>query len=218
MLASGSSDHTIKLWRVSDGSLIRTLTRHSGSVFSVAFSPDGDIFASGSADETIRLWRVSDGSLIRTLIGHTDTVMSVAFSPDGKLLGSAGCFGFKRIKLWRVSDGELLRMYDQETANTESITFSPDPPGEGLFAYGRGDGVVVMARNPFAPRCQYKLKKDSKSKRGCEACPIEGDIIASQQNCKKKNDCDKKLKGKIDCPGGGPGICKKIKGKRESCG
>ncbi len=66
--------------------------------------------------------------------------------------------------------------------------------------------------------CQYKLKRDSKPTRGCQACPVKGDVVASQQNCKKKRDCDRKLKGKIPCPDGGRGSCKKIKGKRTGCG
>jgi WD40 repeat protein len=71
MIASGSGDKTIKLWRVSDGFLLRTLEGHTDSVSSVAFSPDGSMIASGSRDKTIKLWRVSDGELLRTLEGHT---------------------------------------------------------------------------------------------------------------------------------------------------
>jgi WD40 repeat protein len=48
MIASGSWDGTIKLWRVSDGKLLRTLEGHTGEVYSVAFSPDGSMIASGS--------------------------------------------------------------------------------------------------------------------------------------------------------------------------
>jgi WD40 repeat protein len=63
-----------ELWRVSDGSLVRTLAGHADVVVSVSFSPDGSLLASGSGDGTIKLWRVSDGSLVRTLTGHTDGV------------------------------------------------------------------------------------------------------------------------------------------------
>jgi WD40 repeat protein len=62
---------TIRLWRVSDGALVRTLTGHTDSVTSVAFSPDGSLIGVGGIwDRTIRLWRVSDGALVRTLTGH----------------------------------------------------------------------------------------------------------------------------------------------------
>jgi WD40 repeat protein len=88
LLASGSEDGTIKLWRVEDGSLVRTLTGHTVPVISVSFSPDGRLLASGSLDKTIKLWRVADGSLVRTLTGHTVPVISVSFSPDGRLLAS----------------------------------------------------------------------------------------------------------------------------------
>ena len=101
-LASASLDHTIKLWRVSDGSNIRTLSGHTEWVENIAFSPDGQMLASSSYDKTIRLWKVSDGSAIRTLTGHDATVNSVAFSPDGQTLVSGS--DDKTVKLWRVSD------------------------------------------------------------------------------------------------------------------
>ena len=88
VLASGSYDGTIRLWRIADGSLLRTLEEHTHLVESVAFSPDGQILASGADDRTIRLWQAADGSLLRTLEGHTDDVMSVTFSPDGQVLAS----------------------------------------------------------------------------------------------------------------------------------
>jgi WD40 repeat protein len=58
ILASGSTDTTIKLWDVATGREIRTLQGHTDSVRSVAFSPDGKILASGSDDNTIKLWDV----------------------------------------------------------------------------------------------------------------------------------------------------------------
>ncbi len=76
-LATGLPDQTIKLWDVTTGALLRTLTGHTSAVDSVVFSPDGRTLASGSGDvtlqlwtdETIKLWDVHSGREVRTLSG-----------------------------------------------------------------------------------------------------------------------------------------------------
>ena len=62
MLASGSEDGTIRLWDASTSRHIRTLTAHTGTVESVAFSPDGNTIASGSGDGTVLLWQLTPSS------------------------------------------------------------------------------------------------------------------------------------------------------------
>jgi len=91
---------TILLYRVSDGSCLKTLKGHTGDVYSVVFSPDGRYLASGSGDETVKIWRVSDGRCLKTLRGHTSGIVSVAFSPDGKYIVSGSLEG---LALWRVT-------------------------------------------------------------------------------------------------------------------
>jgi WD40 repeat protein len=54
LLASGSMDNTIKVWKNEE--LVCTLTGHADYVMSVAWSHDG-LLASGSADKTIMIWK-----------------------------------------------------------------------------------------------------------------------------------------------------------------
>jgi WD40 repeat protein len=57
VLASAGSDGTVQLWRVADGSLLKTLSGHTNIVTKIAFAPDNRTLASGSGDSTIRVWR-----------------------------------------------------------------------------------------------------------------------------------------------------------------
>jgi WD40 repeat protein len=55
LVASGSDDKTVKIWDAATGAYTQTLEGHSGSVDSVAFSPDSKLVASGSWDETVKI-------------------------------------------------------------------------------------------------------------------------------------------------------------------
>ncbi len=98
LLASASSDLTIKLWEVSTGKELRTLRGHEDTVYSVTFHPNGKLLASASEDHTVRLWEVSTGKELQTLKGHEEAVTAVTFSPDGQLLVSGG--RDKTIRWW----------------------------------------------------------------------------------------------------------------------
>jgi WD40 repeat protein len=51
-------DKTLRLWRVSDGTLVKTFRAHRDRIVSLAWSPDGTLLASASRDGTVKLWRV----------------------------------------------------------------------------------------------------------------------------------------------------------------
>ena len=76
------SDKTVKVFDISNGRQLATLSGHQDWVHSVALSPDETKLASGSADGTVKLWSNQDGRLLATLV-------QLAPHADGWLIVSA---------------------------------------------------------------------------------------------------------------------------------
>ena len=63
-MASGSWDKTIRIWNVTSGLTIKTLTGDTHSVTSLVVLQDGSL-ASGSYDATTRIWNKNKNKKIR---------------------------------------------------------------------------------------------------------------------------------------------------------
>ncbi len=82
-------EHVIRLWDAASGKLVREINGHTGPVFALAFSPDGQTLVSGGWDGTIRMWDVATGSELAMAKGE-GPVFSLGLTPDGGQLVVGG--------------------------------------------------------------------------------------------------------------------------------
>ncbi|MEH1923091.1 NB-ARC domain-containing protein [Nostoc sp.] len=137
ILASGSSDRTVKLWDCQTGQCLFTFVGHTGAVLSVAFSPNERTIASCSGHSTIKLWDIESKECYQNIKEPAGYI--IAFSPNGHLLASANTMGI--VKLWDIKTGECCTTFGRHGQAVISIAFSAD--GETL-ASGSKDGTVRL--------------------------------------------------------------------------
>jgi WD40 repeat protein/serine/threonine protein kinase len=133
--ASGSWDHTVRLWDLTSGACLHTLAGHTDSVEAVALSADGRIAVSGSRDDTVRVWDVQTGAYLRNLAGHTRYVHSVALSADGQTAAAT-----TTLHVWDVTTGACLHSPSGYTGLGQTVALSAD----GHVAVS--DGLVGSVR------------------------------------------------------------------------
>jgi WD40 repeat protein len=108
-------------------------------VWSVAFSPVGDLLAAGSWDGSVTIWRhEQDQSLLTRSLNNQ--IRDVAFSPDGNRLAIADLVPKDSSSL-HVLDVQTGQIADLQTSLTESVQFSPD--GSALAA-GTWMGTIQL--------------------------------------------------------------------------
>jgi platelet-activating factor acetylhydrolase IB subunit alpha len=99
-LVSGSRDKTIRLWELSSGQCIRTLSGHDNWIRSVTFHPSGRYLISCSDDKTIRVWDFTKNlkQVKKIENAHDLFVTCVDFHRQLPLVASGGVDHI--VKLW----------------------------------------------------------------------------------------------------------------------
>jgi WD40 repeat protein len=134
LLASGSSDKSIKLWDLETGELQHTFVGrgwsglkpdgHRTPITSLVFSPDGYTLFSGSQDGIIKEWDLQTYKLSMSLRSKGWDVSTLALSSDGWTLASAGAEGI--IYLWDLESAEIVATLNKHSEKVSSLILSPD--------------------------------------------------------------------------------------------
>jgi WD40 repeat protein len=164
VITSAGKDGTVKIWN-NDGRLIHTWSRNTAGnegrsiwqrIYSVSFSPDGQIIAFPSHQDVQLMDR--NGKLLRILKYQGEEpplaglgINSVSFSPDGQIIASGG--NDHKITI-QTLEGKLITVLGHEQDNhVNNISFSPDnlmiasASGEGTVRLWSRDGQLLRVLN-----------------------------------------------------------------------
>lgn len=151
---SGSWDHTLRLWEVKTGRLVRRFEGHTKDVLSVAFSTDERKIISGSRDKTIRLWNTL-GECKYVIEGDSTSfnwISCVRYSssirPNEQTATNCKstsivifCGWDKLVKVWDLTEFKLKFNLSGHSGYLNTVTVSPD---SSICASGGKDGIVIL--------------------------------------------------------------------------
>ena len=165
LLATGSCDMTIILWRFTTGDYLGTLLGHTEGIYSLIFSDDGDLLASGSSDGMAIVWDVETGILLHKVQLHNHSWHSLAFSKDNARIAMSsneGCF------VWELQSGELSERRDWvRPANMTHHLLTEE------FSW-----QIVVDGDSHQRKCLLFRPPEECRKRICRYSPIFGDRAA----------------------------------------
>ncbi|KIJ08804.1 hypothetical protein PAXINDRAFT_172763, partial [Paxillus involutus ATCC 200175] len=139
-IASGSSDHTIRIRNTRTGERLTQPLLHADAVRSIVWSPDSRQLISACQDGQIYFWSAPTGTQLGSpLQAHLGPINCIAMSPSGSLLASSS--DDHTARLWntvtRQPFGRVLRHNDE----VYTVAFSPN----GRFvATGGREGVIFI--------------------------------------------------------------------------
>jgi len=148
LLASGSQDGKVKVWRIRTGACLRKFERaHTAGVTCVVFSRDGTQLLTCSFDNTVRIHGLKSGKTLKEFRGHASFVNECVYSLDGGRVISCSSDG--TIKVWDAKTTECLNTFRPPQPNasvqiTVNTIFVNPKNADQLIVCNRSPSIYVM--------------------------------------------------------------------------
>lgn len=172
LIATGSADKTIKLWRLSDGKEIRTLIGSNSEITAVQFANKNNLLLGVNANGAIILWDIETGDIVRQIASDTEKYTCASFHPmELKLATGSKNSG---VEIWDINTGnklsrlsaESFEIYRNNVCHFEdigSVSFSAD--GRFILAGANNKTAIVWDSKTGKELGKYKSEKNT-----CPTC------------------------------------------------
>lgn len=91
LVASASTDGTLKVWRAANGDEVRSqqVVSEQGWYLSIASMPDGSVLVTGALSGEVEFWNAATGERLSGLDLEGGAILALACRPDGKQVAAA---------------------------------------------------------------------------------------------------------------------------------
>jgi WD40 repeat protein len=136
-LTTANGDDQIRIFRMPEGKVIKTMSGHKNVIRGLALHPDERTLFSVSFDGSLRAWRFPFGTEQQKIDQGEREIHALTISPDGDFILSAGAN--QLIRVWKWPEGKLVR---EIQAHKAAITIlSCSTTGQVAASYG-ADRVI----------------------------------------------------------------------------
>jgi WD40 repeat protein len=170
----------VRIIDVTTGQESRSVFGHSTGGSSVAYSPDGKLFAAGSKDGSVRVWDVANREQTR-IYRHSWSVDALAFSPDSRKLVAGSDQRSSQCTVWDLESAQEMTTLKGHSNQVWTVAFS----GNSAFLASTGDDGQVIIWNVKLRKSILTLEASTRSSTSVRnsiygaAFSPDGQLIAS---------------------------------------
>ena len=141
VLASASTDLTIKLWDIESGQEKQEVTGHTEIIQSLAYNYNGSLLATTCRDKRLRIFDLRSNQVVQEGAGHQGIKGSrVVWLGDSDRLATTGFskMSDRQLNLWNT--GDLSKPIKSEFIDTSSGVIMPFYDNDTSMLYLAGKG------------------------------------------------------------------------------
>jgi len=137
-IATGSRDHTIKIWKFNEKAILETLEGHVTPVTSVEFTSDGKYLISVSEDKKVKFWDTFKWKEYKEkeLEGYLFTISS-----DGKTVAIAS---EDNINFYAADTGEIIKTFEGDRVEFTCMAYTSSGSAGEYLICGKGNNILEI--------------------------------------------------------------------------